>query len=184
MKKLTKLSLDQLANELPVLTEKEQSFYFGGGDGSFNSPFTTQEWKRMCDSDTWYGGWVIVEGQHEPTYFDAGDTSSSYGGGLLSSYSTDYQNVCEEAYQAGFKQGYAAAMSGQPFDDLFVGFSIITSTQITEYERAMNAGLKDGYRIGRQKRKEESGSTSQNMYDNGFNDPVYDDFYDYDGDYA
>ena len=43
MKKITRLTLEEMAQVLPVLPEEETSQYIGGGDGSKASPYTLLE---------------------------------------------------------------------------------------------------------------------------------------------
>ncbi|MFC2812690.1 MAG: hypothetical protein ACFN4S_02560 [Prevotella conceptionensis] len=58
MKKLTKKSLDELAQTLPVIEETKQKTYVGGGDGTRESPYTTEEFKIRLNNDLWQGGFV------------------------------------------------------------------------------------------------------------------------------
>ena len=58
MKKLTKKSLDELAQTLPVIEETKQKTYVGGGNGTSASPFTVKEFNNMLDHDIWQGGYV------------------------------------------------------------------------------------------------------------------------------
>lgn len=58
MKKLTKKSLDELAQTLPVIEETKQKTYVGGGDGTRESPYTAHEFEIMLNSDLWQGGFV------------------------------------------------------------------------------------------------------------------------------
>ena len=56
MKKLTKKSLDELAQTLPVIEETKQKTYVGGGDGTRESPYTAHEFEVMLNTDSWQGG--------------------------------------------------------------------------------------------------------------------------------
>ena len=47
MRKLTRKSLDELAQRMPVLSEEVQSSFVGGGDGSFNDPYTFEEYSKL-----------------------------------------------------------------------------------------------------------------------------------------
>lgn len=58
MKKLTKKSLDELAQTLPVIEEAKQKTYVGGGDGTRDSPYTAHEFEVMLNNDSWQGGFV------------------------------------------------------------------------------------------------------------------------------
>lgn len=59
MRKLTKKSLDELANTMPRISEMEQRFSVGGGDGSKDNPFTLAEFDSMCDNGTWASGYYV-----------------------------------------------------------------------------------------------------------------------------
>lgn len=61
--KLTALSLEQLAKEMPVISEQEQQAYWGGGTGTKDDPYTYQEYSQMLDSGTWSGGYVLGVGE-------------------------------------------------------------------------------------------------------------------------
>ncbi|MBR6936193.1 MAG: hypothetical protein IKH63_01250 [Prevotella sp.] len=47
MKKITKESLNELAKKMPVLSEKAQATFVGGGDGTFSSPYTFEEYSGL-----------------------------------------------------------------------------------------------------------------------------------------
>ena len=57
-RKLTKSSLDELAERMPALSEEQQMTYIGGGDGTQDYPYTVDEFDRMVASGTWNGGYV------------------------------------------------------------------------------------------------------------------------------
>lgn len=57
MKKLTRKSLDELAQRMPVLSEEVQSTFIGGGDGSsVMNPYSFEQYKSM--GITFVKGWV------------------------------------------------------------------------------------------------------------------------------
>lgn len=56
MRKLTRKSLDELAQRMPVLSEEVQSSFIGGGIGTPTSPYTLEQYKNMGTSFT--SGWV------------------------------------------------------------------------------------------------------------------------------
>lgn len=58
MRKLTRKSLDELAQRMPVLSEEVQSSFIGGGDGSENNPFTLSEYKDLSRQYRFNSGWV------------------------------------------------------------------------------------------------------------------------------
>lgn len=47
MKKITKESLNELAKKMLVLSEKAQAMFVGGGDGTFSSPYTFEEYSGL-----------------------------------------------------------------------------------------------------------------------------------------
>lgn len=58
MRKLTRQSLDELAQVMPVIDEREMRSFVGGGDGTYNNPYTEAEYEEMMNSGNWYGGFV------------------------------------------------------------------------------------------------------------------------------
>ena len=58
MKKLTKKSLYELAQTLPVIGEAKQKTYVGGGNGTSASPYTMKEFDYMLEHGNWQGGFV------------------------------------------------------------------------------------------------------------------------------
>ena len=61
MKKLTLRDLQSLAQELPVVSEKDQRVYVGGGTGSNLNPFSEEEYRSMLGAGTWEGGFVMTD---------------------------------------------------------------------------------------------------------------------------
>lgn len=71
--KLTALSLEQLAKEMPVLSEQEQQAYWGGGTGTKDDPYTYQEYSQMLDSGTWSGVlFMAISGPENWAVWDSG----------------------------------------------------------------------------------------------------------------
>lgn len=56
--KLTKKSLEELAQVMPVLCEKLQTTFVGGGNGTQNDPYSEYEYDAMLASGSWNGGFV------------------------------------------------------------------------------------------------------------------------------
>ncbi len=83
MKKLTRKNLDELAKVMPVLSEKTQKSFIGGGCGSQNNPYSEAEYESMLASGTWNGGFVENWGY-----------VSSYGDFVVTgSYNGDSYNI-------------------------------------------------------------------------------------------
>ena len=103
MKKRTlrKSNLDELAKVKPVLNEKVQRKFVGGGDGSENCPYTQYEYSCMLDSGSWHGGYVenmgyvlaeVVCTTSRPNHNPTGDER--------------YDNMYSGGYRNGFNDGY------------------------------------------------------------------------------
>lgn len=58
MRKLTKKSLDELASTMPRISEMEQRFSVGGGNGSKEMPYTVEEFDYLSNIGLWKGGYV------------------------------------------------------------------------------------------------------------------------------
>ncbi len=69
-RKITKESLDELARNLPIISEDECRSYIGGGDGSPDSPYTETEMDQMIESGSWQGGYVLIN--NRPQYMGPG----------------------------------------------------------------------------------------------------------------
>lgn len=78
-RKITRKHLDELAQELQTLSPEEQERYYGGGDGSYASPYTYDEYQMHYSSGSFFGGFVSVGGQVE--YYDAGTAWDAPDGG-------------------------------------------------------------------------------------------------------
>lgn len=57
-RKITRLSLAELAEKMKCLSREEQRRYIGGESGTELDPFTYQEYLNMCQSGCWTGGYV------------------------------------------------------------------------------------------------------------------------------
>ena len=58
MRKLTRKNLEELAMILPVIEQKLLSSYVGGGNGTYEDPYTMTEFNDMADCGRWNGGFV------------------------------------------------------------------------------------------------------------------------------
>lgn len=58
MKKLTKKSLDELAQQIPVISKLDQRWYVGGGNGSKENPYTVEEFDYLSEIGLWTEGYV------------------------------------------------------------------------------------------------------------------------------
>ncbi|MDO4729348.1 MAG: hypothetical protein Q4B43_10160 [Bacteroidota bacterium] len=58
-KKRTKLTLSEVETQMEVLTKEEMEILKGRGDGSYGSPYTTDEYYALLDSNSFYGGYVV-----------------------------------------------------------------------------------------------------------------------------
>lgn len=79
MKKLTRKSLDELAQRMPVLSEKVQSSFIGGGNGtSVSDPYTFEQYKAM--GNTFVKGWVDLPDSISFLRIDYDTYMETYGG--------------------------------------------------------------------------------------------------------
>ncbi|MDR0602737.1 MAG: hypothetical protein LBG80_00360 [Bacteroidales bacterium] len=64
MKKLElkRLTIDEMAEIMPIIEKSEQERMLGGGDGSSGNPYTWDEYEYLADNDNWYGGYVEGSG--------------------------------------------------------------------------------------------------------------------------
>lgn len=58
MKEVTRKSLDELANTMPIINEMSQHSMLGGGTGTRDNPYTQMEFDQMSYSGSWLGGYV------------------------------------------------------------------------------------------------------------------------------
>lgn len=86
MRKLTRKSLDELAQRMPVLSENVQSSFIGGGNGSWENPFTFGEYKDLGSLFT--EGWVdlpdsisLLKHPYDYYFGDSGYDMLSFLGG-------------------------------------------------------------------------------------------------------
>lgn len=63
-----KISLQKLAEEMPILNVLDQAHMIGGGDGSYSNPFTQLEVDALINSGSFYGGYV-QDGSGEICYW-------------------------------------------------------------------------------------------------------------------
>jgi hypothetical protein len=84
MKKLTRLSLDELAKVMPVLTENEQRLCIGG---SGNYPYYSySEYESLLASAMWTGGYVEGQG------YTLGEVTCSTSGTITNTFSSNSTN--------------------------------------------------------------------------------------------
>ena len=86
MRKLTRKSLEELAQKMPVLSEKVQSSFIGGGTGTRENPFTFGEYKDLGSLFT--EGWVdlpdsisLLKHPYDYYFGDSGYDMLSFLGG-------------------------------------------------------------------------------------------------------
>ena len=83
--KLERLTFEELAEVMPIVTKKEQEESCGGGNGSSSNPYSWGEYINLLDNDNWSGGYVSgqgwVTGVATTTAFpSAANTMKSYVG--------------------------------------------------------------------------------------------------------
>lgn len=117
MKKITRLTLEEMAQVLPVLPEEETSQYIGGGDGSKASPYTLLEYQKLCIQGNWHGGYVSLGGR--PTFVN----SSVLAPRIEKSGIPEWDGM----YTAGYGEGFKIGLSPSRFDDLIVYANMIVN---------------------------------------------------------
>ena len=60
MRKLHLKSLERLVGLMPILSEREQSVFIGGGTGSEFNPYTYDEYQSLLSDGVWNGGFVQI----------------------------------------------------------------------------------------------------------------------------
>lgn len=80
MRKLTRKSLEELAKTLPVIEDRFQKSYVGGGDGTSTSPYTAAEFDNMLSEGSWNGGYVDGMGYVGNDTVCTNDNPSNAGG--------------------------------------------------------------------------------------------------------
>lgn len=108
MKKITRLTLEEMAQVLPVLPEEETSQYIGGGDGSKASPYTLLEYQKLCIQGNWHGGYVSLGGR--PTFVSSDNLARRIVVSGIDGW--------DDRYTGGYVQGFDAALSPSPADDI------------------------------------------------------------------
>ena len=114
MRKLTRKSLEELAQKMPVLSEEVQRSYIGGGSGTYDSPYTFEEYLNLhnptqvyyldADGNLCYDfPDVVVIGQSNCTgnsNYGSGSiySNSNYGSGSIYS---NYGNESGNSYHYG-----------------------------------------------------------------------------------
>ncbi|MFJ1366955.1 hypothetical protein ACILDU_11015 [Capnocytophaga canimorsus] len=65
-KKRTKLTLSEVETQMEVLTKEEIDTLRGGGNGTYGSPYTQDEYYALFDTNSFYGGYVAGWGYVNP----------------------------------------------------------------------------------------------------------------------
>lgn len=114
MKQLKKKNLTELAEIMPVVSEREQQWYVGGGgDGTY----TAAEFEKMLADGTWSGGYVdgffgyvLPEVICTPGKNPEDDVYRNPDGG--GQWSTMYESGYEYGYKGGSSWSYYLAVLG------------------------------------------------------------------------
>ena len=98
MRKLHLKSLDDLVGLMPILSEREQSVFIGGGTGSEFNPYTYDEYQSLLNDGVWNGGFVQINnsGINSSTEYISSslDGTLMIGGNLSVSTQNSFMN-CE-----------------------------------------------------------------------------------------
>lgn len=127
MKKLTRNSLDELAQRMPVLGEELQRSCIGGGDGSIGDPYSQREYDEFILSGYFPGGYVDLGGTDSPYYLGAAEGETT-----ISGYYTN-KDANQVMYDCGYAWGYERGLTDDSFwDYMESGFVFLSTTLTTE----------------------------------------------------
>lgn len=170
MRKLTRKSLDELAEVMPIISDFVQCTFIGGGDGTLNNPYTYMEHQNMIMSQSFEGGYVEIEGLTS-YFFPTGSSSSGSSSGSSDSPSGSSGSPSgsnpngpsgnesyDQSYKSGFELGFNAGLSEGPWDDIAIlsGSFISAAASGTEFGDVnydmiwFSSGLKDGLKKGQE----------------------------------
>ena len=102
-KKRTKLTLSEVETQMEVLTKEEMNILKGGGDGTYGSPYTLEEFNLLLDYGLFIGGHVVGMGYVnalEPVTV-VGPNRKNPGWGSEFSYYNPWENQHSEGNNNG-----------------------------------------------------------------------------------
>ncbi len=154
MKTLKQKDLDELAKEMPIISEREEQIFEAEMNGEMPSgsntqPYSWEEYQAMVASGTWNGGYVEGYG-----YIFQDVDITTYDPNNFPSTGVESYDIM---YRGGFDIGYKAGKSGKTWDDILVyigsGLATIASGSelgdVTYDLLYYKQGLLDGLRLGR-----------------------------------
>ncbi|MDR1503602.1 MAG: hypothetical protein LBT43_14240 [Prevotella sp.] len=152
MRKLTRLDVEALKKEMPVLDEAFQRSIYGGC-GSYNGGYvySMEQYESMLASGSWTGGTVEGVG-----YISAEVTVRPYYDSDLrktgvESYDSQYKAGFELGFQLGLKGGYANWMAAMG-SSLLSGASAGSDFGDVNYDMThYSDGVRDGFYNARNK---------------------------------
>lgn len=152
-RKITRRSLENLSNELPVIEIQEQANLIGGGTGTEIDPYTMSEYDNMVASGTWGGGFVEVGSSFWSESSNTGSIQGDRARGIVylkSHYSYDaFERLAVVGAWTGglvrMRDGSIRYLGKDAEDD----DNIINITGNDNIDRMFTAGYKMGYSAGR-----------------------------------
>ncbi|MDR0891812.1 MAG: hypothetical protein LBN24_04280 [Mediterranea sp.] len=112
MKKITKSSLDELAKIMPIVSHEEECHILGGGDGTYDNPYTRAEFYALLWNQEWSGGYV-GDSSGSATYIgyirqnDPSVTGSIYGSDIGSVSEAEFgRMLANGTWSGGVVNGY------------------------------------------------------------------------------
>lgn len=111
MKKLTFSVLDELAKSQELLTELEMKSLIAGGDGTYDSPYSLDEFDSLMNTFQWTGGYVEYMGFVAPSTFIYG---SQYNGSCIQ-YNCSVAEFAQSLISSGMEQCAVTILSSLPY---------------------------------------------------------------------
>lgn len=112
---MKKFSLEELAEEMPVLNMLEKAYFVGGGSGTPTDPYTYWEYTYACNQGSFEGGYVL---DLDNTIRNCGPVVTCYGQGYggYGAHSGDYAAILANSY-LGMNEERGATVIEQMFKD-------------------------------------------------------------------
>lgn len=112
---MKKISLEELAEEMPVLNMLEKAYFVGGGNGTSTDPYTYWEYTYACNQGSFEGGYVL---DLDNTIRNCGPVVTCYGQGYggYGAHSGDYAAILANSY-LGMNEERGATVIEQMFKD-------------------------------------------------------------------
>jgi hypothetical protein len=154
-RKLTRKSLNELEILMPKLSEIQQKTFVGGGDGSYLSPYTWDEYTCILSNGTWFGGYVEGFGYIDSgtsygsgSYEDSGsyyDTSGSYGINDSGSYGSGSYGDDNQTKWNNIQPQISSQLAAYGYNISQYSISILDAVGRSHIDSSNNIFLKDSF---------------------------------------